>query len=137
MRVADTSPPVFRAAHALAHLRPAQLFRLPDMAGAAPVRAASLAKAESLAAQRRMEQRRRVARSGRGLLDALDQVKLALLAGDAAGALQFLSRQLDHAGERAGDPALDDILDHIRLRADVELAKARARQEAALRAPTG
>jgi hypothetical protein len=70
------------------------------------------------------EKRRRAARHGRSLLDALDGLKAAILAGRISGAdlvrLRTLLRQRPGATD---DPALEDVLAHIELRAEVELAK--------------
>jgi hypothetical protein len=124
MRIAESPSFARYAARTSGSARPAAVFRLPEMAEAAAPQAARAA-ADTFAAQRRQEQRQRIVRNGRGLLDALDAVKLALISGDPAAALLALSQRLEQAGERASDPVLDEILDHIRLRADVELAKAR------------
>jgi hypothetical protein len=79
-----------------------------------------------------MERRRRAIRRGGGLLDRLDELKLALLAGDAAdGALDRLSRTMREERPTDEDPALNGLLDQIDLRAAVELAKADLRRSAA------
>jgi Class II flagellar assembly regulator len=71
-----------------------------------------------------IERRKRLMRRGRGLLDTLDQLKISLLGGQVSGAtLSMLKGQLAQAREGVDDPALDDILAHIDLRAEVELAK--------------
>jgi len=78
------------------------------------------------------ERRRRAIRRGGGLLDRLDEVKLAMLGGETGeGALERLSRTLREAREDDLDPGLTSILDQIDLRAAVELAKADARRSAA------
>ena len=71
------------------------------------------------------EKRRRAMRRGHGILDALDELKLAAFDGDEpdAAALDRLSRALRDAREQTEDPGLDDVLDQIELRAAVELAK--------------
>lgn len=71
-----------------------------------------------------VERRRRALRRGRGLLDGLDALKVALLSGSVpAGQLESLRGQLRARSEAADDPALADLLAHIELRAEVELAK--------------
>jgi hypothetical protein len=78
------------------------------------------------------ERRRRAVRRGAGLLDRLDELKLALLSGDAGeGALERMARGLRE--ERPDDPdeALTGLLKQIDLRAAVELAKAEVRRTAA------
>lgn len=78
------------------------------------------------------ERRRRAIRRGGGLLDRLDELKLALLSGqDGAPALERLGRSLreDRPGEL--DPGLSGLLDQIDLRAAVEMAKADMRRATA------
>lgn len=78
------------------------------------------------------EKRRRAVRRGNGLLDRLDDLKLALLSGEAGeGALDRLSRTLREDRPVDADPALNALLDQIDLRAAVELAKADLRRNAA------
>lgn len=73
------------------------------------------------------ERRRRAFRRGAGLLDRLDELKLALLSGgDGAHALQGLSRLSAEARAADDHPGLAAVLDQIDLRAAVELAKAQA-----------
>ncbi|WP_288757231.1 flagellar assembly protein FliX, partial [uncultured Brevundimonas sp.] len=69
-------------------------------------------------------------RQGGGLLDRLDELKLALLGGEAdEAALQRLSRALQEERPEAGEEAgLNAVLDEIDLRASVELAKAEMRR---------
>ena len=77
------------------------------------------------------ERRRRAVRRGGGLLDQLDDVKLAILAGDDAGpALERLARVLREDRPEDDHPGLRDVLDHIDTRAAVELAKAEMRRAA-------
>jgi hypothetical protein len=77
------------------------------------------------------QRRRRAARRGRDLLDALDGLKAAILAGRIApDRLLRLRSILAERRLETDDPRLDDLLGHIELRAEVELAKltqARAR----------
>ena len=78
------------------------------------------------------ERRRRAIRRGGGLLDRLDELKLALLMGEAGdGALDRLTRTLREERPVDADPGLNNLLDQIDLRAAVELAKADLRRSAA------
>ena len=68
--------------------------------------------------------RRRAARRGLDLLDALDGLKAGLIAGRVTpGALSRIRRAVGEAGGATGDPGLDDVLAQVSLRAEVELAK--------------
>jgi Class II flagellar assembly regulator len=71
------------------------------------------------------ERRRRVVKHGRRALDALDELKLGLLAGtlDQATMLRLKSVAAD-LKEGSGDERLDSVLAEIDLRVEVELAKA-------------
>ena len=70
------------------------------------------------------ERRRRSARRGQDLLDALDGLKAGLLSGGVdAGTLARLSQRLAAASGPSGDPGLDEVVAAIELRAQVELAK--------------
>lgn len=70
------------------------------------------------------ERRRRFARRGQDLLDALDRLKVGLLAGTIPAAdLSRLAERLAAAAGPSGDPSLDAIVAAIDLRARVELAK--------------
>ena len=78
------------------------------------------------------ERRRRAIRRGGGLLDRLEELKLALLQGEAGeGALDRLSRTLREERPVDADAELNSLLDQIDLRAAVELAKADLRRTAA------
>jgi len=67
--------------------------------------------------------KRAVSRAGR-LLDALDQIKLALIDGEpSAETLQRLAAAVREERDGADDPALQALLDQIETRAVVELAK--------------
>jgi hypothetical protein len=72
-----------------------------------------------------LERRRRVIKHGRRALDALDEVKLGLLAGtlDQGTMLRLKSVAAD-LKEGSGDERLDSVLAEIDLRVEVELAKA-------------
>lgn len=75
-----------------------------------------------------LEKRRRAIRRGGGLLDRLEEIKLALLTGDAdEGSLDQLARTLREERTDDGDEGLSALLDQIDLRASVELAKAEMR----------
>ncbi len=78
------------------------------------------------------ERRRRAIRRGSGLLDRLEDLKLALLSGEAGeAALERLGRGLREERPIDADPALNSLLAQIDLRAAVELAKADLRRTAA------
>jgi hypothetical protein len=70
------------------------------------------------------ERRRRAVKFGRRALDALDELKLGLLAGtlDQATMLRLKSVAGD-LQEPTGDPHLDQVMAEIDLRVSVELAK--------------
>lgn len=71
-----------------------------------------------------LERRKRAMRRGHGILDGLDRLKIALLSGNVTGAdLLRLRQQLMERREQSDDAGLDDILAHVDLRAEVELAK--------------
>jgi len=99
-----------------------------------PVRASSMqaaAPANALtgllavqAAGDSLERKRRAMRRGRNILDTLDALKLALLSGSvSARQLETLKAQIQQRGEQVDEPELADVLAHIALRAEVELAK--------------
>jgi hypothetical protein len=70
------------------------------------------------------DRRRRAARRGRMVLDALEEMKLGLLAGSLdGGALRKLRSAVAILAEGSGDTRLDGVLAEIELRAAVELAK--------------
>jgi hypothetical protein len=107
-------------------------FSLGDAAGPArPGSAQAAAPASALdgllavqAAGDSLERRKRALRRGHGLLDGLDRLKVGLITGEVSGsALLDIRRQLMQQREQADDPALDEILAHVELRAEVELAK--------------
>ncbi len=79
-----------------------------------------------------VERRRRAVRRGSGLLDRLDDLKMALLSGqDGEGALSGLRRTLAESRPDDDHAPLNALLDQIDLRAAVELAKAHVRRSAA------
>jgi len=68
--------------------------------------------------------RRRARERGERLLDALDEVRVALLDGRLpAGKLEAIRRLAAGQRGQSDDPRLDSLLDEIELRAAVELAK--------------
>jgi len=79
-----------------------------------------------------MERRRRAIRRGGGLLDRLEELKLALLNGEAGeGTLESMGRALREERPIDADSALNGLLEQIDLRASVELAKAEMRRAGA------
>ena len=72
-----------------------------------------------------VERRRRAVKHGRRALDALDELKLGLLAGtlDQATMLRLKSAAAD-LQDASGDDRLDAVMAEIDLRVAVELAKA-------------
>lgn len=75
------------------------------------------------------ERRRRSVRRGQGILDVLDELKVALLAGRLPPDLQARLSATLREGLPSGDPALDGVIDAIELRAEVELAKLKQAQK--------
>jgi hypothetical protein len=74
-----------------------------------------------------LQSRRKGVRRGRAMVDALDELKLALLAGRVpAAALDRLVGSVEGRERDTGDHRLESLLDEIELRARVELAKLRA-----------
>ena len=70
------------------------------------------------------ERRRRAVKRGRLALDALDELKIGLLAGTLdTAALARLKSAVGGLAEVSGDHALDSVLAEISLRVEVELAK--------------
>ncbi|MAN63983.1 MAG: hypothetical protein CMI60_18770 [Parvibaculum sp.] len=71
-----------------------------------------------------MTGRRRAIENASETLDILDDLKLGLLAGELpADKLQRLLSHVSAERSEIDDPALANVLDHIELRARVELAK--------------
>jgi hypothetical protein len=71
------------------------------------------------------ERRRRAVKHGRRALDALEELKLALLSGSLeSSALLGLKAVAADLKEGSGDDKLDQVLNEIELRVAVELAKA-------------
>jgi hypothetical protein len=71
------------------------------------------------------ERRRRAVSRGRQALDVLDDIRLGLLSGIVdQSALGRLKGAVAELKQESGDPALDQVLAEIELRAEVELAKA-------------
>jgi hypothetical protein len=71
-----------------------------------------------------LDKRKRSLKRGRAMLDALDDLKIALLTGRMPAAhLQRLVVAVDGRERDSDDERLESILDEIELRARVELAK--------------
>lgn len=108
-------------------------FRLADSDAAATTRSATPLRAapglDALLAlqdvsESPVERRKRAVRRGKGLLDALDDMKRALLDGRAdAAALGELRSRFGAGAEPTGLAGLDETLAAIDLRVQVELAK--------------
>ena len=76
-----------------------------------------------------LERRRRAIRRGGGLLDRLDELKLALLSGEPdEGVMDRLGRVMREERPQIDDPGLSALMDQIDLRAAVEMAKAELRR---------
>jgi hypothetical protein len=70
------------------------------------------------------ERKKRAVKRGYDLLDALDALKVALLSGQVSTAsLQRLATSLKGERMAGDDPKLDELIAHIELRAQVEIAK--------------
>ncbi len=70
------------------------------------------------------QRRRRIAKRGSDILDVLDTIKAALIAGRVqVSELARLQTMLQQRRETSDDPRLDEVIAHIELRAAVELAK--------------
>jgi hypothetical protein len=71
-----------------------------------------------------LERRRRATRRAGHILDALDELKLELLAGGLTAAnVEALARAVRDQRALTDDPRLEGVLDEIETRAAVELAK--------------
>ncbi|WP_426039292.1 flagellar assembly protein FliX [Brevundimonas sp. DC300-4] len=124
-------------------VRSAGGFSMPQPSGAAPasasqavVPASAVADLSALMAlqgvETATERRRRAIRRGGTLLDRLDELKIAMLSGEAGeGALERLGRTLREERPEDEDAGLTGLLEQIDLRAAVELAKAEVRRNAA------
>ncbi|MCX7313857.1 MAG: flagellar assembly protein FliX [Alphaproteobacteria bacterium] len=70
------------------------------------------------------ERRRRAVKRGRIALDALDELKLAVLDGEPSpSTLQRLKSATAELRDSCGDQGLDSVLAEIELRLEVEIAK--------------
>lgn len=108
-------------------------FSLGDISTAAETRSASPPRAagsiDALLAMQGIEdateRRKRSVAKGRTALDALDDLKIGLLAGtfDSATVARLRTAAADLKAS-SGDPGLDQVLSEIELRVEVELAKA-------------
>ena len=124
-------------------VRAAGGFSMPSTSGAAPAAAtqatapaSAVADVSALMAlqgvETATERRRRAIRRGGSLLDRLDELKIAMLSGEAGdGALERLGRILREERPDDADAGLTGLLEQIDLRAAVELAKAEVRRSAA------
>jgi len=123
-------------------VRSAGGFSMPQASGAAPASASQAAAPASAVAdlsalmalqgvETATERRRRAIRRGGTLLDRLDELKIAMLSGEAGeGALERLGRTLREERPEDEDAGLTGLLEQIDLRAAVELAKAEVRRNA-------
>lgn len=93
------------------------------LSGAAPIVGAAAIMALQEVADRGEGRRRSIRQAGR-LLDLLDELRVGLLTGGVSSeTLADLSRLAGEARERVDSPELQQVLDEIDLRAQVELAK--------------
>lgn len=108
-------------------------FMLPDAASTPEARAAMAPKPsaniDALLAMQGIEdpveRRKRSVQRGKGALDVLDELKIALLSGNFdASAMNRLRDAAANLKASSGDPGLDGVLSEIELRVEVELAKA-------------
>jgi hypothetical protein len=118
-------------------------FSMPQTSGAGPAAAAAATAPASAVAdvsalmalqgvETATERRRRAIRRGGTLLDRLDELKIAMLSGEAGDpALERLGRTLREERPEDEDADLTGLLQQIDLRAAVELAKAEVRRNAA------
>ena len=75
------------------------------------------------------ERRRRAVKRGRNALDALDELKIAVLDGTLGpSTLMRLKSVTTGLREGTGDPGLDSVLAEIELRVEVEMAKLTAQK---------
>ena len=75
------------------------------------------------------ERKRRSVRRGQGMLDVLDELKLALLSGHLPPDMQNRLSATLHERMPSGDAQLDGLVDAIDLRAEVEIAKLKQAQK--------
>lgn len=69
-------------------------------------------------------QRSKARQQGQRVLDRLEQLRLDLLEGRVpAETIERLAQEVEDAQARTDDPQLNEILDEIQVRAQVELAK--------------
>ena len=131
MRIVGPNGPTSATSSPAARRTGSSTFTLPQEATTAPAAGSAvrgLAGIDALMALQGIEspeeRRRRAISRGRGALDALDALKIALLSGsfDQAdvGRLKAAAAGLRDA---TGDPRLDGLLAEIELRVEVELAK--------------
>src|SRR5690606_40985026 len=93
------------------------------LSGAAPIVGAAAIMALQEVADRGEGRRRSIRHAGR-LLDLLDELRVGLLTGGLPSAtLADLARLAGEARDRVDSPELQQVLDEIDLRAQVELAK--------------
>jgi hypothetical protein len=99
----------------------------PKSAGAAPA-LRTIGGIDALltlqAADEPLERRRRAVKRGGIALDALDELKLAVLSGSLGPSmLQRLKSSATDLADASGDPRLDALMGEIELRLAVEIAK--------------
>lgn len=99
-----------------------------NTSGAAPAAGLdTLLAVQGMQPDDRREKRRRAMQRGRRSLDLLDELKVAMLAGESVPSVLLRLRSLTaHQLEASGEAGLDDVLAEIDLRAQVELAKREA-----------
>lgn len=78
--------------------------------------------------------KQRMAKRGHDILDALEQIKMALINGNLRYShLENINDMVARNRERIDDPEMAALLDEIDLRAQVEMAKLEVAKDAALR----